>query len=712
MNISKKSIISIFTIALGFCISGEGASAAPYMNKTCNLKQPDNSIVEVKASGDEYYQDIESMDGYTLCRNSDGWICYADLNDDKSEYIPTNIIYDSNKDDISEINETSNIPKHIRVNKKSIKDKSETTKEIINADSEALDNSTLEINNPKSLLRSSLFSLPSSETVTGLTILIDFPDVKSDISKDELENFFNETGYTGFGNNGSVKDFFFDVSGGKLTYINNLIGFYTAKHEKSYYDDYDDNAYEHAHELIDETLVWLVQSGYDFSSISKDENGCVRGLNFLYAGAAECGWSRGLWPHQGSIGYYYHSKDLDIGFKNYEMSDIGSDLSLYTVCHENGHMICGYPDLYDYDGDSAGCGGYDLMAAPMNYKNPSPPDPYLRNIVSNWNDNYDLNGYDDDSTISVISDSTGGNQDVYKWSGSNSKEYYLIENINKQGRYADMPDEGLLIWHIDEDGDNSYNQMSADKHYKVSVVQADNYFDLEKNSTFYGEEGDLFHSGYNAEFNSITKPNSKWWNGTSSELSISDISDIGSTMTFVKCADKSSTDIENPDDDKEDEKTESPKISDDIKVETFNTNKSDITSSAGVAFKVTNTSTEDIDISAIRLRYYYTLDSKISENFWCDWSSAGTDNVWIRATRMIVPQNKADSYFTISFGSESGTLKSGESVIVQVRFAKNDWSSFTQSNDLSFDSSSNSYDVNTNVAAYINGINVWGFDYY
>lgn len=46
--------------------------------------------------------------------------------------------------------------------------------------------------------------------------------------------------------------------------------------------------------------------------------------------------------------------------------------------------------------------------------------------------------------------------------------------------------------------------------------------------------GDLFKSGYKDSFNDSTSPNSKWWNGTSSGLNISQVSASGNKMTFVK----------------------------------------------------------------------------------------------------------------------------------------------------------------------------------
>ena len=62
--------------------------------------------------------------------------------------------------------------------------------------------------------------------------------------------------------------------------------------------------------------------------------------------------------------------------RQYQMSNIGKQLSLATICHENGHLLFGYPDLYDYTGKTAGCGTYSLMSYISNEKNPVPTDPY------------------------------------------------------------------------------------------------------------------------------------------------------------------------------------------------------------------------------------------------------------------------------------------------------------------------------------------------
>src|SRR5687768_2924798 len=67
--------------------------AAPYTGVTMWFRQPDNSRVPVRVWGDEFYQRVETIDGYPLVRNTEGWICYARLNADETDWLSTTIVY-------------------------------------------------------------------------------------------------------------------------------------------------------------------------------------------------------------------------------------------------------------------------------------------------------------------------------------------------------------------------------------------------------------------------------------------------------------------------------------------------------------------------------------------------------------------------------------------------------------------------------------------
>ena len=78
--------------------------------------------------------------------------------------------------------------------------------------------------------------------------------------------------------------------------------------------------------------------------------------------------------------------------------------------------------------------------------------------------------------------------------------------------HAGLPDEGLIIWHVDANGSNDNQEMTPTSHYMVSVEQADNKFDLENNIGLGGPD-DLFHDGINNAFSDSTSPDANWWNG-------------------------------------------------------------------------------------------------------------------------------------------------------------------------------------------------------
>ena len=103
-----------------------------------------------------------------------------------------------------------------------------------------------------------------------------------------------------------------------------------------------------------------------FAPLTVDGNNRVLACNVFYAGGNGGVWSKGLWPHSWSL-YVVGPQPLSAGGKtvfDYQVTDMGSGLELGTFCHENGHMLCGYPDLYDYDYDSkGGAGMFCLMGS-------------------------------------------------------------------------------------------------------------------------------------------------------------------------------------------------------------------------------------------------------------------------------------------------------------------------------------------------------------
>jgi hypothetical protein len=88
----KVSLLVFFLMTLFlFAVSSH---AVPYKAKDFSFKQPNGSLVQVKVTGDEFYQRVESTDGYTLVRDPQtGYICYAKIKADGSDFESTGIAY-------------------------------------------------------------------------------------------------------------------------------------------------------------------------------------------------------------------------------------------------------------------------------------------------------------------------------------------------------------------------------------------------------------------------------------------------------------------------------------------------------------------------------------------------------------------------------------------------------------------------------------------
>lgn len=508
-----------------------------------DLEQPDGSMVPVLVWGDEFYQRIETPDGRTLIRNNEtGWICYAELSTDSTELIPTEQKYQpvaglrkatgTPPKEVRKVRLPRNarLAKHREVRKQLLgeNDAAEEPKTAPAppvSESEAAARSTSSLENNR----------PVNGNLTGLTILIDFNDQEGDFPIDTLENFVNGLDYTGFGNNGSVREFYLDVSGGRVDYENVVVGYYRARNPKTYYDSRTSNFGSRAQELIMEALRWLQNEGFDFSQLSTTTTSTwgggtrktVQAINVLYAGSPTQGWSQGLWPHQGRMNNVALGGDLYASV--YQMSNLGRSLAIGTFCHENGHMLFSWPDLYDYGGESGGVSVYCLMCN-TGSTNPIPPCCYLRDFCG-WDAVTDITDMLDGTVLTQNPDNQ--NRSFVYRNPSNDRERFYIEARRKSGRYGDLPEEGFLIWHVDQEGDNDDEYMTESRHYLVSLEQADGNFDFENGRSSWGSQGgDLFKGGYKDRFDDNTSPDAKWWSGSNSDMKIYNMSDAGDTMSF------------------------------------------------------------------------------------------------------------------------------------------------------------------------------------
>ena len=382
----------------------------------------------------------------------------------------------------------------------------------------------------------------------GLTLLIDFSDDPATLTQAEVVSYLNSDNYTGFGNNGSVKEYFEDNSGGQLTYTNVVTVYVRAPNPKTTYNVITQDGVTNANTLIKDALDTLkALPNYTteilptFDALTVDNNNEAVAFNVFYTGDNGGVWSMGLWPHSSAL-YIVGAQELSPGGKKvfrYQITNIGNQLEISTFCHENGHMLCGYPDIYDYDYDSIGGAGlFCLMNSGGIGGNPSQICAYLKR-ASGWGTTTELDA--DSSLVAEVTASAGTNfNHFYRFQNPNvPTEYYLVENRQQVGRDALLPASGIAIWHVDELGDRDdqrtgYNSTHA--NYECSLIQADNQYHFQRNLND-GDARDLYYSGnpavgYANEFSDNTAPSARWWDGSLSEVTFADFSESGDTMTF------------------------------------------------------------------------------------------------------------------------------------------------------------------------------------
>ncbi|WP_160676005.1 cellulase family glycosylhydrolase [Clostridium sp. C8-1-8] len=147
-----------------------------------------------------------------------------------------------------------------------------------------------------------------------------------------------------------------------------------------------------------------------------------------------------------------------------------------------------------------------------------------------------------------------------------------------------------------------------------------------------------------------------------------------------------------------------------IKIQEFNGTTSVSSNTLSPKLKLTNTSTSAITLSNVKIRYYYTTDTDKAQNFFCDWSTVGSSNVTGTFGKLSTAKTGADSYVEIGFTSTAGTLAAGQSVEIQVRVSKVDWTNYTQTGDYSFNSTATSYTDWNKVTGYLSGVLKYGVE--
>ncbi|KZN69193.1 M6 family metalloprotease domain-containing protein [Pseudoalteromonas luteoviolacea] len=517
-----KSILAISSLTIPML----SQAAIPYQNEEYQFTQPNGEVLTVYLNGNTYYAEQRTKSGALLVFDTKlKGMAYAKVSDDGTHLVST-----------GELASALNAIHANTVNSVAIRQQGLSKQAIQSLVLQKQQELMPAIESPlMTRMQTSSVNTQISGEVKGLTIIIDFPDERGTITKSQVERFLNDRTYTEFGNAQSVRGYFLEVSGEKLDYKNTVTAYYTAKKNKAYYADSRLSSTVRSQELIKEALDWLeYQQGFNFSTLTTNSSGQIRGLNIFYAGNSDSSWSKGLWPHMARLSPRFCADGVCTD--RYQITDMRASLSIGTFVHESGHLITNWPDLYDYDGSSEGSvASYGVMGfgaiGTTNKYRPTPPVAHFR-AIAGWDTVTELNPAVNANAPTGRLSHTSGDHSSYKWSNpSNSNEAFYIEAIHKSGQNSEQPGQGLAIWHVDSRGNNSNEWYPY-----IQMEHADGNRDPE-NDRNRGDSSDLY--GVNGEFSSVLPnalssrgTNALWWNGSDSGLSVSGISDPAKTIYF------------------------------------------------------------------------------------------------------------------------------------------------------------------------------------
>ena len=306
---------------------------------------------------------------------------------------------------------------------------------------------------------------PALQPTKLLVILVNFKD-KSMTTAHNNAFFSDMLNKTGFSPSGCVSEYFKASSDEKYVPQFDVYGPVALDKKMEYYGANDDDGNDmHPDQMVVDACAKAYAQGCDFSKYDTDNDGTVDNVYIIYAGYGEAAYGapeNTIWPHSWEISSStrYNGKWISHYACSAELSgSTGTDADgVGTFAHEFSHVI-GMPDYYDtyygsnYD-NNATPGDYTLMdQGSYNNDGQTPPlysifDKYFMG----WAERPALLAKDAKENVSMPVGTqyarhiTGTTTPAS--SATTTNTVYYLENRQKSGWDAYLPEAGLLVWEV------------------------------------------------------------------------------------------------------------------------------------------------------------------------------------------------------------------------------------------------------------------------
>ncbi len=357
-----------------------------------------------------------------------------------------------------------------------------------------------------------LTTFPTLGTVRSVVILVNFTDKKfsSATPQDDFSRMLNDIGYSENGAVGSAKDYYHACSNGQFRPQFDVYGPYELDHDMAYYGTNVNGVDGNPAQMIVDACA-KANNDVNFSHYDLDNDDFIDNVFVYYAGysEAEGAPSAAIWPHRWTVMpvEIYGSKNGNTQSSKQQCTFDGKLVLGYACtselkgktgnnmcgvgvfCHEFGHVL-GLVDLYHTTSSKKPTlGNWDIMdGGSYSDSQRTPPlfSAFERYVVG-WETprqimhpetvhltppSQDEENRPDEQQSCIIADGVYNFNPAYP----SPSEYFVLEYRKKQGWDKFLPDEGLLIWHIDFNRDkwhlntiNNYEDRQQTYHSHMGV---------------------------------------------------------------------------------------------------------------------------------------------------------------------------------------------------------------------------------------------------
>jgi len=521
-------------VGLAFGLTVQNVYAMPSTPEKTIIIQPDGTQFVAQTWGDEFVSGFETLEGYSINQQADGWWTYITPVQDNDK---------STLSSMSGLRVVVDNPPEVELH---------LERKLLLNNTLSLTNSleaSLAGTSPASPDATTLSAETSAAALAGTTtgtqpvlVILGYYD---DTPQKTLPAYFQGEF---FGSSKSVKDYYSQASYGLFSLTpatesfgtpnDGIVGWVNLGKTHPNPRNQDWNA-----TLIIATSAIQAPNPYvNFSTFDRDGNKGISSSELHvvliiagYEASVDGGVAQpAVWGHKWSIstavvadGMTVCSPSMKGSYIMFGEIMVDHPSTMGIIVHELGHDL-GWPDLYGNFG--AGLGSWDIMSfggwntAPGDtYLGQTPPLPnaYLQTLLG-WIDPNNpvqlLPALNFQGTPIDISTSTNNPFALILPADPNPSlsigEFFIVQNRANTGYDASLPGSGALIWHINENVANNLDPYNP----RVKLVQADGA-DHMLTAANYGDSGDTFcASSINKSFGVGTPLSSAYASGEPSNL--------------------------------------------------------------------------------------------------------------------------------------------------------------------------------------------------